>query len=184
MQMIRSDLLAQNDISFREGIIHEDEIFTFKCIFSAVRASHLPEALFNRRVRGSSTMTSRKGLNNFIGYGTCLEEVSDFLSGRALDEETMKAVDKCKQGYVKAMIGIYKDDLSEEERATLFSDPRLDTNNQFRELAAYCNVLEWRYRKAKRYNSTSFVRFAKKIARFRNKVKKKMKRTRTGSKNE
>ncbi|MFV0527879.1 MAG: glycosyltransferase [Lachnospiraceae bacterium] len=72
LQFIRREFLQKNAIVFREGIIHEDNLFSFQVLLTAAAAMHISDILFKRRVRANSTMTSQKEYKNFEGYFTCL----------------------------------------------------------------------------------------------------------------
>ena len=50
-QVFRRDFLLENQLSFYEGIIHEDELFTIKAMLLAKRASYIGRVLHHRRLR-------------------------------------------------------------------------------------------------------------------------------------
>lgn len=70
LQLISRDFLKKNDLSFYEGIIHEDNLFTMQCLLKADRTGYLNEALYRRRVHENSIMTQRRGISNALGYYT------------------------------------------------------------------------------------------------------------------
>ncbi|MGO4940651.1 glycosyltransferase [Fundicoccus sp. Sow4_D5] len=53
----RSLILSEN-IMFKEGVIHEDDAFTTEVFMKARKVKHINEAIFMRRIRSGSTMTS------------------------------------------------------------------------------------------------------------------------------
>ena len=63
---IKKDLIVDNRLKFEKGIIYEDILFTFQIFLLASRATHLPEALYHRRVRKESIMTAKVGPRNFF----------------------------------------------------------------------------------------------------------------------
>lgn len=75
LYLIKRSYLSSAQISFIEGILHEDNAFTFACFISAQRASHLNEPLFHRRVREGSTMTSAVTFPRAYGYFLCYEDM-------------------------------------------------------------------------------------------------------------
>lgn len=77
----RHSFLKQHFCGFPSGIIHEDHIFAMYVLLNARRARYIPRPYFKRRVRGSSTMTSRFGMRNIEGYTTVCTRI------RALGEE-------------------------------------------------------------------------------------------------
>lgn len=50
--------LSENSLRFYEGIIHEDELFTFQVFNANGRVAHCHEQLYARRIRPASIMTS------------------------------------------------------------------------------------------------------------------------------
>jgi len=99
LQLIRHDYLASICVSFYEGIIHEDNIFTFKCMMQAKRVSHENAALFNRRFRASSTMTGLVSYRNFYGYFICWYQILAFIADIEFPQATKAEVSKLLQGY-------------------------------------------------------------------------------------
>jgi glycosyltransferase involved in cell wall biosynthesis len=57
LQLIRRQHLAENRLDFYEGIVHEDNLFTFQSLLSARRAAHTPQPFYMRRVRSGSITT-------------------------------------------------------------------------------------------------------------------------------
>ena len=68
LQFISSVHYRQENLRVEEGIIGEDNIFTFQCIMPAHRVYHMKEAFFHRRVRGNSVMTSAGKFEQVYGF--------------------------------------------------------------------------------------------------------------------
>lgn len=68
--MFNREFLSNNNITCPEGIIHEDNAFILKAMLCANRAKYIPIMFFMRRVRPSSTMTTRYSIRNIQGYVT------------------------------------------------------------------------------------------------------------------
>ncbi len=66
LYLIRKEVIDKKQLSFYPGILHEDELFTFKLFLISDTIVHLPEPLYNRRIRDNSIMTGRIGAHNFI----------------------------------------------------------------------------------------------------------------------
>ncbi len=66
----RRATLQDNDIFFPEGIIHEDNLFSFLAYMSADRVVQIPDKFYKRRVRPNSIMTVAKSHKTVIGYFT------------------------------------------------------------------------------------------------------------------
>lgn len=115
MYLVSREFLRENNIRFMEGITHEDVLFTFLCMMQAKRVTHINEALFIRRVRENSTMTSPVKFENVIGQLTCFDEMYRFASVNITDERTKKAA--VRMISISAKSGILNfSQLSDEER--------------------------------------------------------------------
>lgn len=73
--MYKTEFLKKNKLSFHQGILHEDELFTTKAIILANRILYIPQKYFFRRMRKGSIMTSRKSTRNILGYYTVAEQL-------------------------------------------------------------------------------------------------------------
>lgn len=65
LMLFRKGFLEQNDLWFLEGIIHEDELFTFLVYNADGRVCHCHEQLYARRVRPASIMTASGALRRY-----------------------------------------------------------------------------------------------------------------------
>lgn len=90
LQMNRTSLLTENGILFKEGIIHEDNLFTLQASMHAKRAKHVAKSFYQRRVRDDSIMTARTALGSAYGYLLCIEGI--FKEIVASDSEDMRRV--------------------------------------------------------------------------------------------
>lgn len=86
LQFIKRDYLIENTISYFEGIIHEDNIFSFQTLIQAKRAFCVNDIYFYRRVRQSSVMTYEETNQNLKGYFTCLTELLQFAGNMSIDD--------------------------------------------------------------------------------------------------
>lgn len=91
MQMIRRNFLQNSGIRFYEGIVHEDELFSFMVMLEAKRAAHLPQILYLHRIRKNSIMTSPVKFADVWSCFVVWEEMRKLLSQRALAEDAAKA---------------------------------------------------------------------------------------------
>lgn len=67
-------------LRFKEGIIHEDDLFTFQAIINAKSVSAINDALYERRVRPNSIMTEIKQVESFICRVMCFMGMLDAVS--------------------------------------------------------------------------------------------------------
>lgn len=73
----RREFLVENNLRFREGILHEDNEFTPRACLKAKRIKVIPDVLYNYRVRPGSIMTTRglKSKESLITIGNELSEL-------------------------------------------------------------------------------------------------------------
>lgn len=93
LQMVRREHFIHNDCWFYEGIIHEDNYFNFRCMYSADRAAYIGKSLFRRRVRPDSTMTSNLSFAHVYGYFCCYLKMSEYLQNIEHDEDSEAALE-------------------------------------------------------------------------------------------
>ena len=72
---LKNEFLNKNNISFYEGIIHEDNLFLFYVYMNATRMAHLKKCLYNHRLHPNSIMTSPESSKNVEGYFICMQEM-------------------------------------------------------------------------------------------------------------
>ena len=87
LQLYRRDFLLEQGLSFYEGILHEDELFTPESLSLASRARVLDRPLHHRRIRGGSIMTSQKSFQNAYSLYVCTRELLAFADERGLVED-------------------------------------------------------------------------------------------------
>lgn len=79
LYLTRRNLIIENNISFIEGIVHEDEAFTVEIFLNAEKSLHENKTFFNRRIRSESTMTRPRSKKNFMGYYTVFKYLHRYL---------------------------------------------------------------------------------------------------------
>lgn len=128
LQFIRREFLNNKEISFYEGIIHEDNLFGFNVLIKADRVFCLNDIYFYRRVREDSVMTKRETSSNLYGYFTCLMNQLKLASEEIWTEQQREAVLRILRGLLYHVRRIYKS-LSQEEREIFLS--KCNLYNQF-----------------------------------------------------
>lgn len=125
LQMIRSEHLKKNSITFLNGILHEDNLFTFQNLLQAERAAVVNEPYYLRRIREDSIMTRPTRFANTYGYLMCFAHMTSFVTEHPYDESIMGAamtlIDEMRRG-VQRTYG----ELSNEERAKVAELKPLD----------------------------------------------------------
>lgn len=92
LQMVRRGLLIENNISFYEGILHEDNLFSLQIYITAKRIMHVARKFYMRRVHGNSIMTCKKGARSSIGYYVGEVKCIEFLKEHSVSSEFKKAL--------------------------------------------------------------------------------------------
>lgn len=78
MQFFLRSFLIENNLTFCENILHEDEVFTLECVALSKRAAYIDTACLVRRIRGNSIMTATQKAGNIYGYYYGIMELIDF----------------------------------------------------------------------------------------------------------
>ena len=65
LMIFRKDYLLENNLWFLEGVIHEDELFTFLVFNADGQVAHCHEQLYARRIRPASIMTASGALRRY-----------------------------------------------------------------------------------------------------------------------
>lgn len=69
LQFIKKKVLLENNVYFLEGIIHEDELFSYQVLMESKKVKCIKDKLFYRRIRLNSTITSlnyERSINSLI----------------------------------------------------------------------------------------------------------------------
>lgn len=85
MYLVRREFLEQHNLEFLEGIIHEDNYFTYACALLSERTSHLSAPLYNRRVRRGSITIREKCFRHAYGYFYSYRVLRDFVDRAPVD---------------------------------------------------------------------------------------------------
>lgn len=114
----RRALLEKNGVTFKKGIIHEDNLFSFQAYMAAERVMRIPDRLYHRRLREDSIMTSPVSAKNVIGYFTCAVGVmqyglrnEDTDKEREIRREYTRMIQETRRNYMA---------ISDEERKKAF----------------------------------------------------------------
>ena len=86
LRMYRLDYLRDNGFQFDEGIIHEDESFSFLAYIHADRVESTGERYYYRRYRPGSIMMSCSHIQSAHGYRTAAETLLRYMRERDLNQ--------------------------------------------------------------------------------------------------
>lgn len=115
LMLFRKDYLNQNGLWFLNGIIHEDELFTFLVYNADGRVCHCHEQLYARRIRPASIMTSSGALRRYDSMYQIYFVLSElYRSGKASGEAATLYMIRI----AKTVLGKYQL-LSEEDKKNM-----------------------------------------------------------------
>lgn len=92
LQMPRRQFLIEKGFRFYEGILHEDNLFTFQTLLAAERVMADTEKLYVRLMREGSIMTAKDSIKSSWGYFVCLSEMLKIAQTGEYSPEIEKAV--------------------------------------------------------------------------------------------
>lgn len=77
LMLFKTEYLRNNNLRFREGILHEDELFTYLVYNANGIVSHCHEQFYARRMRAASIMTGSSMLRRYDSMYKIYFELSD-----------------------------------------------------------------------------------------------------------
>lgn len=94
LQLIRKEFLDKSKITFLEGVLFEDNLFTIQLMSLSERVRYDNINLYNRRIREGSIMTSSDGIKNSYSYYKIIKNIEEFsiANNFSADREFMDAV--------------------------------------------------------------------------------------------
>lgn len=118
MQLIRKKFLADCGLRFCEGILHEDELFTFLLLMESRRCTYLPEPFFQRRIRSGSVMTVPRTENNLTGLIRSMEGMLDYYRTHSFADATVQnAVEEHLAKFFRTILHYWHDLKKQQGRA-------------------------------------------------------------------
>ncbi|MBR6911011.1 MAG: glycosyltransferase [Candidatus Methanomethylophilaceae archaeon] len=106
LTMIRRDFYESHGLGFYDGILHEDNLFTFKCLLESDRAMYINEEYYMRRIRDGSIMTTKVSFRNYRGYIRCLIEMRRYMRDHADFVEGYSIIKRLEKTAVSAYAGL------------------------------------------------------------------------------
>ena len=79
--------MKEHDLKFYEGILHEDELFTFQAMIRAKRCGYLAEKFYHRRLHPVSIMSKKKTFDNVKGILIGAWQGAEDLTGEYTETE-------------------------------------------------------------------------------------------------
>ena len=107
--------IRQQGFRFDEGIIHEDESFSFLAYLFANRVECIGEQFYKRRYRPSSIMNVRTQLNSAQGYAGALNTMLSYYRERNLSEQGRDSLIRYMKSFIHWFCETYRKALQEEK---------------------------------------------------------------------
>lgn len=86
LRAYRRSFIAESNLRFKEGIYHEDNLFTPLACYYAGRVRQIPDSLYNYRVRANSITDSNQSKRQRDMMGTANELASFFVTKTGFDK--------------------------------------------------------------------------------------------------
>lgn len=115
LYITRTSHLREQDLRFHEGIIHEDNLFTFMNLMSAKRTSHRKMVGYLRRIRMGSTVTNPISGRNLLGYFICYNQISAYSIGAKVSDDVAASVLHIANSMRINVLNYYKDLVDKED---------------------------------------------------------------------
>lgn len=153
-QFFKRSFLLENQLSFEENILHEDNLFTFQCLCRANLAARINECFYCRRIRRGSIMTTRTKFENVYGYLRCyLGMEKETLSLGKVSEEQVNVLKSITESVAHAVIINYERlDINEQKRLASLTSAEKHVFSQLR-----CRFQNSVPKKTEQVNSTVSV---------------------------
>lgn len=88
----RSDYIKSGKRLFPEGVLYEDNLFTFRATMESGRVACIRDELYRRRVRRGSVMTGAYTISKYMNYCSVMDGIYDIINDLLLEENSDKLV--------------------------------------------------------------------------------------------
>ena len=138
LRMVRRGLLEEHGIRFKEGILHEDILFTFQTLVVSERSSFLNEPLYQRRLRADSIMGRKRTLANIEGHFVSLQAMKKWFYEHAdeVDSPFAAALAKRIATWREMVAHDWSTDISSEDQARYLAELSPTDRVDF-----YCDII-------------------------------------------
>lgn len=161
LNFYKLEFIRRNNLKFYEGLLHEDELFSFESFIKANKVMYIPQKYFFRRVRQDSIMTKKSTSRNVYSFITIAEEAYEFYKTNKCEfkEVTNENMLKQIQDFYSKAIGYCDllDDIKEKEN--IREEIKLSID---KEKDIYCKRLNQQiYRPKYYYRKNNFISLIK-----------------------
>ena len=92
LYLLKTNLIKKEQLTFKEGIVHEDNLFTNCCVMLADRVSHINQPFLNRLVRDGSISIGKTEFRHAYGYFAAFLGLYHFVNQRVQDNALKNVV--------------------------------------------------------------------------------------------
>ena len=107
MGCYRRSFLIESNLLFLDGILQEDNAFSFSCNMLARRVYHTEDQFYLRLVRANSTMISSKTFEHVYGYLTCILYFDEKASALPYSDRLFSDISTERRGLISQMKNAY-----------------------------------------------------------------------------
>lgn len=100
INFLKTNFIIKNNLIFEPGILHEDNLWSFKCALLAERVGYSANTFFYRRVRANSKVTQQINFNYVYGYFVSAVKGIEFLKFVKLSEDEFKNINSLINGWI------------------------------------------------------------------------------------
>lgn len=136
-KLYRRDFLIKNQITFYNGIIYEDILFSFQCYIKAHKVYSLNKKLYTYRVREQSTMRIGITQKSIGSYIICICELMKWYLQEEFDRISCSAIEEYIRKVCREYISAYRRWDKREEVPQLLMD-RLDYVKVYETFSELC----------------------------------------------
>lgn len=111
----RRDFLLENGLLFEPGILHEDNLWSFKCILTADCVGYYPRVFFYRRIRENSIVSQKVSFGHVYGYFISAVKGIEFLKNVKLSNSEFECINNLILAWIRNTRNIYRQ-LNNEEK--------------------------------------------------------------------
>lgn len=122
LQCLRKEYLEENKLAFVDGLLYEDNIFTFKGMMLANKVMHINKVVFLHRIRTGSIMQGKPEFKNFYSlYVTC-QELICFCNCKVKEKSVDKEITSILNSIRYSALSIYEK-LKDKEKKHIWKYP-------------------------------------------------------------
>jgi hypothetical protein len=130
MQIARREFLAAHNLHFHDGILHEDNPYTFLCMMHAKKVMYAPERYFNYRVRSGSITTTQKSLRHVTGYLAAMADVIRYTCDDKPVPALLDAIERFLDDLLYSAVDAWRQVPANEKKGAFCGDADADTMMQ------------------------------------------------------